>query len=526
MGPKGRLRRLLTHGFLPAEVPACFTTGPLGRLLTEPGMSIPSQMAPAPKDRPQPRPLARHNLARVGQLRRPLAILHPARYYALAHEIADNWDTLESTWSRGHLSVSQPVMDSSVGRAVARRLGPPDRARLRAHHRRSARYLLVADILQCYPSIYTHSIAWAVETKPKAKANRSAALLGNRLDRRTMELQEGQTRGVPIGPDTSTVLSELVLTAVDEQLVNWLGHNFTGFRMVDDYELAFSSISEAEEALAVLQSALSVYELQVNEKKTQIVELPASLEEQWPRTLRELPLRDGPLQQIRDLLNLFSVAFEFARAHRQSAVLRYAIARCRRVKLEPQSWPVYQQLLLQCALLEVGALRYVTAELRTRKDQGHDVNTDLVQDVVSKIIERHLPLAHGNEVVWALWLTILLEVPLAKAAVDLIPNLDDPLVPVLALHAEERGLTATDLDRGRWVEHAKIDALDGDYWLLSYEAVRRDWLEGGSAHLTGHPVFGFLHRHDVSFLNVRASAKNVRPWQRRLTDAQLIGYGL
>ena len=526
MGPKGRLRRLLTHGCLPAEVPPCFTTGPFGRVLTTRGVAIPTEMTPGPDEGRDPRPLARHNLARVGQLRRPLGIPHPARYYALAREIARNWQILEHTWLAGCLSVSQPVMDSSIGRAVARRLGPPDMARLRAHHRRSARYLLVADVLQCYPSIYTHSIAWAVETKPRAKAQRFDPILGNRLDRRTMQLQEGQTRGIPIGPDTSTVLSELVLAAVDQELIDQIGCDVSGFRMVDDYELAFSSISQAEEALAALQSALSAYELQVNERKTQILELPAPLEEPWPRVLREMPLRDGPKRQIRDLLSLFSVAFELASDHRQAPVLRYAIARCRREDLEPQSWPVYQQLLLQCALLEVGALRYVAAELRTRRDEGHEVSGDLVQDVVSKIIGRHVPLGHGNEVAWAIWLTVLLNVPLAKDAVELIPDLDDPLVPVLALYAEERGLTAATLDRARWDEHARPDALDGDYWLLSYEAIRRGWLQGGSMNLHGHPVFRFLQDHDVTFLNVRASTKKIRPWRRRLTDAQLIGYDL
>jgi len=399
--------------------------------------------------------------------------------------------------------------------------------RLRAHHRRNARYVLHADVLQCYPSIYTHSISWAVESKPVAKARRfDHRLLGNRLDQRTRELQEGQTLGIPIGPDSSTVLSELVLAAVDQDLATRWGSDLSGFRMVDDYELAFSSVSQAEEALAHLQSALSKYELQVNEKKTRIEKLPTSLGDPWPRRLRGMPLRDGAKQQINDFLNLFSLAFELARDHSESAVLRYAIARCRGEELESQAWPVYQQLLMQCALLEVGALRYVTAELRARKDEGFDVDGDLVQEVTSEIIRGQVRLGHGNEIAWAIWLAIVLDVPLTTEAVEVIPQLDDPLVPVLALYAEDRGLTSSPLDRTDWEVHGDEGALDSSYWLLAYEGARRRWLPEGKQHLNRHTVFRFLHDQNVSFLNVRASAKQIRPWKRRLTDAQLIGYGL
>ena len=228
------LRRLLTHGFFPMEIPQCFTSRPYGLALTARGISLPTQLTPG-NDRRPPRPLARHNLARVGQLRRTLAIPHPAPYFALASEVITSWPDLQPLLARGNLSASRPVMGYTTGRAIVAKFGPPDYARLRVEHRSNARYLLCADILQCYPSVYTHSLAWAVEGKMRAKQHRhDLTLIGNRLDRRTMELQDGQTRGIPIGPDTSRVLAELILTAVDKKLEDQIGRT-AGFRAVDDY---------------------------------------------------------------------------------------------------------------------------------------------------------------------------------------------------------------------------------------------------------------------------------------------------
>ncbi|MDL2335796.1 MAG: reverse transcriptase, partial [Chloroflexota bacterium] len=76
----------------------------------------------------------------------------------------------------------------------------PARLRLvadeRAHHRARARYIVRADVNRCYPSIYTHSLAWAAHTKPVAKANpTSKSPYGNELDRHVRSGQGKQTVG-------------------------------------------------------------------------------------------------------------------------------------------------------------------------------------------------------------------------------------------------------------------------------------------------------------------------------------------
>ena len=75
-------------------------------------------------------------------------------------------------------------------------------------------YLIVyADISNCFPSIYTHAIPWALVGKEQAKINKSDDKQWyNKLDTATRNLKHGETHGILIGPHSSNIISEIVLT--------------------------------------------------------------------------------------------------------------------------------------------------------------------------------------------------------------------------------------------------------------------------------------------------------------------------
>jgi hypothetical protein len=65
---------------------------------------------------------------------------------------------------------------------------------------------------------------------------------GNLLDLRVRNAQDGQTIGLPVGPDTSRLLAEIVGTAVDKAVQtalrgkrNWSAKQRGGMRFVDDF---------------------------------------------------------------------------------------------------------------------------------------------------------------------------------------------------------------------------------------------------------------------------------------------------
>ena len=65
--------------------------------------------------------------------------------------------------------------------------------------------------LSFYHSLYTHSIPWALHGKDNAKANRqNPAPIANSIDTALRNTQDQQTLGIPVGPVTSDLLSELL----------------------------------------------------------------------------------------------------------------------------------------------------------------------------------------------------------------------------------------------------------------------------------------------------------------------------
>ena len=80
-------------------------------------------------------------------------------------------------------------------------------------------YVWHTDITDCYGSLYTHSVAWAMHGKRKAKQHRNdKTLLGNRIDSRLQDMRQGQTNGVPQGSVLIDLIVELVLCYADKAI--------------------------------------------------------------------------------------------------------------------------------------------------------------------------------------------------------------------------------------------------------------------------------------------------------------------
>ena len=79
-------------------------------------------------------------------------------------------------------------------------------------------YIYHTDIIDCYGSIYTHSIPWFLHTKEVAKEKREPNLLGNIIDSHLQAMSHGQTNGIPQGSILMDFISEMVLFYADEEL--------------------------------------------------------------------------------------------------------------------------------------------------------------------------------------------------------------------------------------------------------------------------------------------------------------------
>jgi hypothetical protein len=367
----------------------------------------------------------------------------------------------------------------------------------RAQRSVGTRYLLKTDIARFYPSIYTHSIPWALHGKTAARADKKFQLLGNRIDLWTRETQDKQTGGIPIGPDTSFLVGELIGTALDLELHKKIP-SLRGTRSIDDYYLYFQTVSEAEAALAVLHGIAKQYELEINDPKTEVIQLPDTFEPPWKSDLRSLTIRTSGQPQATDLLSLFDRAFEHARNYPADSVLTYAAKQVLSADITGENWAFCEALLLRAALSEPTMLS-VLEDIYDRFIEFHKENQALT-DTIESICSYHAPLQQGNEVSWALWLANKMKISISKQVGDRIVNVDDDIVALVALDLIEQGYIQAP-KVSLWRGYANDANLYEDHWLLAYEAHEHGWLgtDSKTDYVAADPFFSILQSHGVRF---------------------------
>ncbi len=490
-----KLPDLLKRGYFPKELPPPFTTESFGALLER----DPSHLSPL-TDPHKETLLIKHSLARAGPLRRLLSIPNPLSFLQLSNWFAQNWNTVDKQCHKSPISLSTPQVTSS-GRAVDPKIQFNQQPIHQASLRATSRYILRTDITNCYPSIYTHSIPWALHSKEKAKANRRLSdLTGNELDKFVTAAQHGQTVGIPIGPDTSFIIAEMILSAVDEEFAKRLEKEqltLNGCRAYDDYEFGFTTRADAETAAAILERVLSEYELQLSPSKTNIVELPIPLESEWVSELRSFNF--SRRASAWDMRRFFDRAFELSTLNRGSEVLKYAIQRLRSIEIDEDDWTLFEDLLLQCAIVEPSALPVVVDHLHFYRDKDYPLNTPKIGEVLNILLDAHAPLGHGSEVTWALWGCLLFHLAIESSAATAVTNMDDSFAALLLLQSQDLGLIKDKVNDRNWRASMSVAGLREGQWLLAYEANIQGWIETEGDHVADDGQFALLKDHGVSF---------------------------
>jgi hypothetical protein len=218
-----------------------------------------------------------YKLTRYNNVPRPLSIPHPIPYTQLCHSLHDNWGKLEYiTQTENSLIIPKKHSD---GRIII--MDYENIKEVIKRHITSSfnnKFYVNTDISNFYPSIYSHSIPWALVGFEKAKEERGRNIWFNQIDKYQRLIKRNETNGVPTGPATSNIISELILARIDKKL-NDEGFEFT--RLIDDYAAYFDTYEKAEKFIRRLSEELSGYKLLLNIKKTVIGQLPSPSSPEW-----------------------------------------------------------------------------------------------------------------------------------------------------------------------------------------------------------------------------------------------------
>lgn len=508
--------RVIEAGYFPKELPPPFTT----RSFADFAVANPNYIQSLWEG--YRTKLVRHHLTAVGRNRRVLSIPNPINQLRLVQALELHFALVFTAAGMSPISASKPHFQYSKQRAIFPQQDFSTMPRLKAKARAVARYILKTDVTRFYPSIYTHTISWTLHTKAIAKSNRGQSLPGNVLDKIIREAQDGQTMGIPVGPDTSLVIAEIILSAVDKVACG----AGLGFRSYDDYELPGVTRGECEQALVRLETALSEFELEVNALKTKIVELPMAVEDEWVAVLRDFRFRDAARDQLKDLNVFFSRAFEFAETYSGKPVLRYALRKMHGAPIHPANWVHVQRLIAQAATHEPEVLPHVLGLLNKRELRGYIVDRVLLHRLLETILREFAARSLGSEVAWCIWgfLQFNIQIPddCVEGAVEVGDEVGDDVVSLLLLDARRKGLINT---RGALAHLGEVvdgHAFEGEHWLLAYEGIRKGWLRprgSGVAAFRANPHVKALLKSRVIFYDSRwkpdASAKHffgTPPW--------------
>ena len=210
---------------------------------------------------------------------RPYELMHPVIYVSLVNLLCsdENWPQVTARLAAFEQGVvtccSSPVVSTDHQTDQAAQVMNWWQAVEQQSLSLSLEYshVLHTDVTDCYGSMYTHSIAWALHGLDASKAAKGkGGLLGDKVDACIRAGRYGQTNGISQGSVLMDFLAELVLGYVDDLIASTLGDatDFSILRYRDDYRIFTNSDIRAEQILKVVSDELRKVGMRLGVAKT------------------------------------------------------------------------------------------------------------------------------------------------------------------------------------------------------------------------------------------------------------------
>lgn len=210
---------------------------------------------------------------------RPYELMHPVIYVSLVNLICDsqNWKLITDRFSEFEggavdcCSTSVMSLDDQSDTATQIKSWWQRVEQQSLIYSLEFSHVLHTDVTDCYGSLYTHSIPWALHGLETAKQNKGQnSLLGNKIDSHIQASRYGQTNGISQGSVLMDFVAELVLGYIDEQISSELkeSNDFQILRYRDDYRIFANSDDRAEVILKIISDKLRSVGMKLGVSKT------------------------------------------------------------------------------------------------------------------------------------------------------------------------------------------------------------------------------------------------------------------
>lgn len=474
--------------------------------------------------------------------RRFLQIPNPKHFSILSEKIVSRWSNYEAVFNLSEYSYSYPIFETATDKRSVSTFSKSVAEFRNSLLKTSIDKLIQVkvDISKFYPTIYTHSIAWALLGKDKAKyyfnekdnldtliasGDEDAELYkyAESVDMAIRAGQERQSIGIPIGPDTSLIIAEVVACRIDNILKTRLGSiGLKACRYYDDYYLYVSTKDEADKVLKGLQLILTEFQLEINEAKVEIREFPFAFEDEFTMTLHSFDFKKT--NQINSIKHYFSMIWAFAERNPQNMdwIFKYAlrIFEFSTIVIQKSSWKVFEDLLIKTALVEPAILDIFTRIFITYISYIDADSKEKLKRFVNVSIKEHCCVKHNFEMAWALWIAKTFEIEIEEQSANDIIDTRDSVSNLILLDLINNSTLVKGSLRVADIEaELKDDILMSDNWLLAYEGVRKGWLTPSEANLLDNNLFfKILRDKNVEFYKQTKQLKTYKPKDEKPTE--------
>lgn len=476
--------------------------------------------------------LAIYSLAKGIYSRRKLGIPNPKQFSDLSNAIIENWSLLRKTYKLSSYSESTPI-EARAKRAVRTKSISWNNFKFQLIEKSFDKKVeLTLDISQFYPTIYTHSIPWAIVGKEKAKKffkiaisdqTRWQSLLNTNndakayrsadfIDTLVRNCNDRQSVGLCIGPDTSLILAEVIANRIDNEINKRLSSiSHTGTRYYDDYYFYFNNRNEAENALKIIQQVLYEFQLETNENKVNITKLPFKYIEDWTEQFDRFVFTEVDKYELRNFFSILNNSL-LNNKKNSSWIIHYALKRFRtgEIVIEKENWDIFLSFLLQTLIIDSSTIDLIFEIIFIYKAYLDNISKKKIKNVLTSIIEEHLILNHSFEVSWAIWAFITFRINCPKQVVESILDSKDSFSKLLCLHLIEETLyEGRKPNVNKLKKYIENSSTLGENWLLIYETVVKEWIVFDDIEsVIDNEYFEIMKEYDVSFYDTQ---KQVRP---------------
>lgn len=495
---------LITKGYFPQEIVPWFNTDKLISIKEIILSNIDTYSSPR-VSKP-----CKYSMPKGKHARRNLSIPNPYHQFKLCKIISEHWSEIRDIISYSKMSLTIPSIKAKSHRALSRKFSFSEISEKILVSSSSSRYMLKTDISRYYSTIYTHSIPWAIHTKETAKSKkRDMSLLGNKLDSAVQGCQDGQTNGIPIGPDTSLIISELLCSVLDKEVHNRIRYK-NAFRYIDDYFMFFDSYADAEKAFFELHKIIREYELELNQYKTKIIELPSQIEPAWVSEL------NSSIKTQRELLSYISKVFDFSKKYPEDEVLKYSLSRMKKIRFSSGRIKVIIPFILSTIMHEPSVIPLAAEMLMAAKRESGAIITTQIREAIKEALLFNANLGYEFELSWLMWLCFTLNITINKEIAVKISKIDNSVIALMALYLKEKSIIPEGLDTTMWKSFMNAEELYDENWLLAYEAYIKGWLPSasGADYVSSDPFFRLLKENRIEFFNINA----VIEWEHKSID--------